>query len=73
VNFSPGIINPFRSLGSVGQSLDTILANQRANRNDPVMMLIHLTCARLSFTDRGKSALALGSGNVWCDDDEEDG
>ena len=72
VNFSPGIINPFRSLGSVGQSLDTILANQRANRNDPVMMLIHLTCPRLSFTDRGKSALALGSGNVWRDDDEED-
>jgi hypothetical protein len=61
VNFSPGITNPFRSLGAIGQSLDTILANQRANRNDPVIVLIHITCPRLSFTDRGKSALALGS------------
>ncbi|MDB5635947.1 MAG: ATP-binding region ATPase domain protein, partial [Bradyrhizobium sp.] len=71
VNFSPGITNPFRSLGGVGQSLDTILANQRAN-GGPVMMLIHLTCPRLSFTDRGKSALALGSRNVGRDDEDDE-
>jgi DNA topoisomerase VI subunit B len=64
VNFSPGITNPFRSLGAIGQSLDTILANQHANRNDPVIVLIHITSPRLSFTDRGKSALALGSDNA---------
>jgi DNA topoisomerase VI subunit B len=72
VNFSPGITNPFRSLGSIGQSLDTLLANQRAGRRDPVMMVIHLCCPRLAFSDRGKSALALGSDNTWSADDEED-
>ena len=30
VNWSPGIINPFRELGRFGQSLDTILSQQRA-------------------------------------------
>jgi hypothetical protein len=36
------------------------------------MMLIHLICPRLSFTDRGKSALALGSRNVWRDDEDDE-
>jgi len=75
VNFSPGIVNPFRSLGTIGQSLDAILAEQRANRDDQVIVLVHLTSPVLSFTDRGKSALALGSDNsdeVWDDDEEED-
>jgi DNA topoisomerase VI subunit B len=60
VNFSPGINNPFRSLGRYGQSLDTILANQWADEDEPVMMVLHITCPRLTFTDKGKSTLSLG-------------
>ncbi len=59
VNFSPSILNPFRELGSCGQSLDTILAKQRATADEPVVLLIHLTCPRVAYTDRGKSAIVI--------------
>ena len=59
VNFSPCILNPFRELGSYGRSLDTILANQRATADEPVVLLIHLTCPRVAYTDRGKSAIVI--------------
>ena len=57
VNWSPGILNPFRELGRFGASLDTILADQRANRNEPVVLVLHIVCPRVEYTDRGKSAL----------------
>jgi hypothetical protein len=72
VNFSPGVANPFRALGTLGRSLDTILANQRANRDEPVITLVHLACPRLSFTDRGKTAVALGGIDDPEDEQEED-
>jgi DNA topoisomerase VI subunit B len=56
VNWSPGILNPFRELG-YGQSLDSILEQQRAGRLEPVVLVLHLTCARVEYTDRGKSAV----------------
>ena len=59
VNWSPAIINPFRELGPYGDSLDTILAEQRAGRDDPVILLLHLACPRVSYTDRGKSSVVL--------------
>jgi DNA topoisomerase VI subunit B len=59
VNWSPGITNPFRQLGSYGQSLDTILSQQRADRNEPVILLLHVACPRVEYTDRGKSAIAI--------------
>jgi DNA topoisomerase VI subunit B len=59
VNFSPTIINPFRHVGD-GQSLDSVLADQWASYDEPVMSFVHLVCPRLSFTDRGKTALVLG-------------
>jgi DNA topoisomerase VI subunit B len=62
VNWSPGIINPFRQLGRGGESLDTILEQQRAGPGEPVVVLLHLTCPRPSYTDRGKSAVVLGEG-----------
>jgi hypothetical protein len=34
-NWSPGIINSFRELRRFGQSLDTILSQQRADRDEP--------------------------------------
>ena len=54
MNWSPGIINPFRELGSFGQSLDTILSQQRADRDEPVIIVLHMSCPRVEYTDRGK-------------------
>ena len=61
VNWSPGIINPFRELGSFGESLDTVLSEQRANRGEPVILVLHMTCPRVEYTDRGKSAVVVKS------------
>jgi DNA topoisomerase VI subunit B len=58
VNFSPAIENPFRKLGA-HRSLDGVLAEQRAGRDEPVVLLIHLTYPRAEFSDRGKSALVI--------------
>jgi hypothetical protein len=74
VNWSPGINNPFRTLGRYGQSLDTLLMEQRAGLGDePITLVIHMACPRVEYTDRGKSALALaGSPSVFEDDEDED-
>ena len=61
VNWSPGIINPFRELGRFGQSLDTILGQQRADRDEPVILVLHMACPRVEYTDRGKSAVVVRS------------
>jgi Phage terminase-like protein, large subunit len=60
VNWSPGIINPFRQLGSYGRSLDSILEQQRARHAEPVVLVLHLACARVDYLDRGKSAVVIG-------------
>jgi DNA topoisomerase VI subunit B len=60
VNWSPGIVNPFRELGRFGQSLDSILEQQRAGRDEPVVLLLHMACPRVEYTDRGKSAVVIG-------------
>ena len=59
VNWSPGILNPFRALGPWRQSLDTVLSQQRADRDEPVVVLLHLACPRVEYTDRGKSAVVV--------------
>jgi DNA topoisomerase VI subunit B len=61
VNWSPGIINPFRELGHFGLSLDTILSQQRADRDEPVILVLHMACPRVEYTDRGKSAVVVRS------------
>jgi DNA topoisomerase VI subunit B len=61
VNWSPGIINPFRELGHFGQSLDTILGQQGADRDEPVILVLHMACPRVEYTDRGKSSVVVGS------------
>jgi hypothetical protein len=59
VNFSPAIgADPFRNLGS-GLSLDGLLANQWADRDEPVVVFIHVTAPRLNFLDKGKTQVAL--------------
>ena len=59
VNWSPGIINPFRELGEFGASLDTILSQQRADHDEPVILVLHMACPRVEYTDRGKSAVVV--------------
>jgi hypothetical protein len=60
VNWSPGIINPFRELGRFGRSLDSVLESLYVSQRDPVVMLLHLSCPRVEYTDRGKSAVVVG-------------
>jgi hypothetical protein len=61
VNWSPGIINPFRQLGleNHGESLDSVLTRQRLAPCEPVIMVLHMACPRVEYTDRGKSAVVL--------------
>jgi DNA topoisomerase VI subunit B len=59
VNWSPGINNPFRQLGHGGDSLDAILSDVRANTSQPVIGALHLACPRVTYTDRGKSAIVV--------------
>ena len=59
VNWSPGIVNPFRSLGPIGQSMDTVLSQLRADQDEPVVLVLHMACPRVEYTDRGKSAVVV--------------
>lgn len=70
LNWSPAIGNPFRSFGSYGESLDTILAEQRSGRDEPIIFLIHLARPRIEFTDHGKTALVIPGENTNADDDD---
>jgi DNA topoisomerase VI subunit B len=59
VNFSPAVgSDPFRHLGP-NLSLDGLLANQWADRDEPVVVFVHLTAPRLNFLDKGKTQVAL--------------
>jgi hypothetical protein len=59
VNWSPGIVNPFRTLGAIGASLDAVLEQQRAGRDEPVVFLLHVAGPRVEFADRGKSVIVV--------------
>jgi hypothetical protein len=61
VNWSPGIVNPFRQIGGYGQSLDSILSQQRADRDEPVIFVLHAACPRVDYLDRGKSSVVVQS------------
>ena len=61
-NWSAAIKNPFRSFGSTGEGLETLLAQQYAKQNEPVVYVIHLAHPRVQYTDRGKSALVIEGG-----------
>ncbi len=60
VNWSPGIVNPFRHL-KYGASLDTYLSRQRVDQDEPVIIVMHMACPRVEYTDRGKSSVVLQS------------
>ena len=60
VNFAPAIGNPFRSFfGYAYDGLETRLAEQRCGRDEPVVVILHLVCARIDYQDRGKTAIVL--------------
>jgi len=53
LNWSPAI-------GSPVEELARMLGAARVDDHDPVVLVMHITCPRFTFTDRGKSAIALG-------------
>jgi hypothetical protein len=59
VNWSAAIGNPFRSFGDTGEGLETLLANLRATREEPVVFVLHLAQPRVEYRDRGKSQLVI--------------
>ncbi len=60
VNWSPGIVNPFRTLGtSYSDGLAAMLEKQYAGSDEPVVFLLHCACPRVQYTDRGKSAVVM--------------
>jgi hypothetical protein len=58
VNFSVGIGSPFERLGPF-YGLASVAARQHVHHNDPVVLVLHYTCPRVDFADRGKGTLAL--------------
>lgn len=69
VNWSPAIGNPFRSLGTYGKSLDTILSEQRSGYDEPIIFVLHVARPRIEYTDHGKTAVVI-PGNEDGGDDE---
>ena len=59
VNWSPGIVNPFRELGEFGPSLDTILTSSGSTLTSRSILILHMACPRVEYTDRGKTRLVL--------------
>jgi hypothetical protein len=60
VNWSGAIGNPFRTLGAAyDDGLNALLEKQMAGQDEPVMFLLHCACARVRYTDRGKTNIAI--------------
>jgi hypothetical protein len=53
-NFTPALGVPFRDL-------PWLCGNADVNEDDPVTLVMHVTCPRLDATDRGKTAVTLPS------------
>ena len=60
VNFSVALGNPFRSFGQTGEGLENLLVQQRADRSEPIIFVLHMASPRVEFADRGKTALVIG-------------
>lgn len=58
VNWSPSLINPFRLLTAYA-GLDSLLSEQRAGADEPIVLVLHIAAPRVAYTDKAKSALAL--------------
>ena len=58
INWAAALANPFRTFSEY-DGLETRLAEQRCGHNEPVVIILHLACARIVYQDRGKSAVVL--------------
>jgi hypothetical protein len=58
VNWSPGILNPFRQLHHV-QSLDGILSERHCGPFEPIIVFLHVASPVVRYTDGGKSAVEV--------------
>jgi hypothetical protein len=59
VNWSPGINDPFRTLGGEASSLASQLHQRMCGEHEPIVMVVHWAQPRVRFTDRAKSAVDL--------------
>jgi DNA topoisomerase VI subunit B len=60
INFSVAVGNPFRSFrGYGGEGLEAQLRELRVGSDEPIVIVLHYTCPRVEFTDRGKTALVI--------------
>jgi DNA topoisomerase VI subunit B len=57
VNWSAAWVNPFRRLGEVGKSLDTMMTTQKFEAHRPIALLVHVAHPRVQYSDRGKSTV----------------
>ena len=60
INWSPAIRDPFRSIGTRGESLSSVLADQHVHLPySRILVGVHLVCPVVQFVDRGKSAASI--------------
>ncbi len=57
VNWSAAWVNPFRTLGGAGRSLDTMMHDRRFEATRPIALLVHVAHPRVQYADRGKSTV----------------
>ena len=57
VNWSAAWVNPFRTLGGYGRSLDTLMSERHFERKRPIALLVHVAHPRVQYADRGKSTV----------------
>lgn len=60
VNWSAAWVNPFRTLGSYGRSLDSELSASFAGNEEPIALLVHVAHPRVQYADRAKSQVICG-------------
>ena len=62
VNWSPGIINPFRQLGSYGAEPRPRSSKSSASAaTSRSIFVLHVACPRVEYLDRAKSAVVVSS------------
>jgi hypothetical protein len=57
--------DPFRRLGPGGESLSGMLTEQRLGRGEPIVTVLHLSCPRIAYLDRGKSSILIPGSRSW--------
>jgi hypothetical protein len=70
INWSPGILNPFRTLGLSGDGLDDLLARWHLADYEEVIVAIHLAYPRAEFTNRGKDQLVISESGQHVGEDD---